>query len=249
MKFLTKTDWQKIIYKLNLKNKNSERIENLFCEISQRLKDLSAQLFDHTTYGIAMTLLHYYTSCFQSIRDFDPIEISFACLYMSSKIQFINYPLKKFVEQYKNYVKDKQGYNKKSDPDFIKYEIELYSLLGYDLDIETPYQFFYHMLPKFYALYPDIKTKNDKLMQLKNFCFNLINDTYIKPFCIYYHPKIIYLSCLIFSLKFLQFEECSDLSLLIKEEKLELITECMDNILLIYMKYLKDKDKNSVKKE
>ena len=205
MKFLTTHDWEKILKQLSFNKTNSTKetsIEKIFFEVSQRIKEItSRKKFEHNAYGIAMTLFHYYV-CFNDLRTIDRIEICFACLYMSSKIQFYNIPLKTFINDYKDYVKDKSGYEKKPDPDFIKYEIQLYSQLGYDLDIETPFHFFYEMINQVFALSPVLNNK-ESFLKLKNFCFNLINDTYTRPLSIYYHPKIICLSCLIFSLKFL----------------------------------------------
>ena len=185
MKFLIKQDWENLLNKLSF-NKNSPKetpVEKLFFEISQRIKDLTSKAnYDHTTYGIAMTLFHYYI-CFNDIRNVDRIEISFACLYMSSKIQFRNISLNKFIEEYKNYSKNNSGISEKK-PDFIKYEVQLYSQLGYDLDIETPFQFFYNDF--FCKLnFNNNKEFYNKMIELKNFCFNLINDTYSRPLSIY----------------------------------------------------------------
>ncbi len=231
MKFLTKQDWEKIINKYN-----SVKVEKLFFDISQTIKDLiSKGNYDHTTYGIAMTLFHYYV-CFNDIRNIDKIEICFACLYMSSKIQFRNNSLKYLIQEYKNYIKINSGVTDKK-PDFIKYEIQLYSQLGYDLDIETPFQFFYNDF--FGKLNFNDKEFANKMNKLKNFCFNLINDTYSRPLSIYYHPKIIYLSCLIFSLKFLEYNEF-EVNELIKNENADLIAECMEKIYQIYSKFIED---------
>lgn len=246
MKFLTQSEWEKILKLSGTNSKSNERIENLYFEIAQRLKELSSNNFDHNTYGIAMTLFHYYT-CFKSPRDLDPIEICFACLYMSAKIQFLNFPLNKFIAEFKEYTKNIPEYNKKPEPDFIRYEIELYSLLGYDLDIETPFHMFYCLLPNFYELFPSMKD-DKKISSLKNFCFNLLNDTYVKPLCIYFHPKIICLSCIIFSVRFLEFneEECN-ISDLIKGEDINLIIDCMNYICQIYSKFISDDSKEKTK--
>lgn len=240
MKFLTTHDWEKILKQLSFNKTNSTKessIEKIFFEVSQRIKEItSKKKFEHNAYGIAMTLFHYYV-CFNDLRTIDRIEICFACLYMSSKIQFYNIPLKTFIDDYKDYVKDKSGYEKKPEPDFIKYEIQLYSQLGYDLDIETPFHFFYYMINHIFELYPFLNNR-DSFQKLKNFCFNLINDTYTRPLSIYYHPKIIALSCIIFSLKFLEFE--CDISKLIKDEKVDLIAECMEKIYQIYSRFIED---------
>ena len=94
---------------------------------------------------------------------------------------------------------------------------------------------------------PNNKEEKEKMDKIKNFCFNLINDTYTRPLSIYYHPKIIYLSCLILTLKFLEYNEF-EINILIKDEKIDLIGECMEEIYRIYYRFIEDnsnKDNNS----
>ena len=242
MKFLIKEEWERILAKLTFNKTNTQketRVEKIFFEISQRIKDLAIKKsFTHMDYGIAMTLFHYYIF-FNDIRNIDGIEICFACLYMTSKIQFYNIPLNEFVKDYKEYIKDKPGYDKKPNPDFIKYEIQLYSQLGYDLDIETPYQCFYQ---NFYSTHINNNNK-EKIDKVKHFCYNLINDTYTRPLSIYYHPKIIYLSCLIYSLKFLEYNEF-DINKILQNEKEDLVAECMEKIYQIYSRFIEDNSNN-----
>ena len=110
MKFLIKKEWERILSKLSFNRKSLKETaeEKLFFEISQRIKELTQQkCWTHKTYGIAMTFFHYYI-CFNNIRNIDIIELCFACLYMSSKIQFFNISLKEFINDYKNYLKKKK---------------------------------------------------------------------------------------------------------------------------------------------
>ena len=247
MKFLTKQDWETLLSKLCIsKNKGtgqnketaSEKIETLFIEISQIIQDICvSKRYDHTTFGLSMTFFHYYT-CFNDTRRINTTELAFACFFMSTKIQFLNLEIKSIIKDYNEYIKNKPAQDKKIEPDFIKYEIQLYSQLGYDLDIETPYQMYYLYLGPLVDKFPAMKDK-EKLEKLKHFCFNLINDTYTKPLSIYYHPKIIYLSCLIFTIKFLDFNEI-DIDILLRGENLELIGECMEYIYDIYAKYIEN---------
>ena len=249
MKFLTKQDWEALLTKLfmnksklNSVNQNkessiSERFEKIFLDVSQVIQDICvSKRINHATYGISMTFFHYYV-CFNDCRKIDNIiELAFACFYLSSKVQFLNFPLKDLIEDYKAYIKDKPNYEKKSQPDFVKYEIQLYSLLGYDLDIETPFHMFYNNNAKFYEKFPSLKNQ-EKSEKIKYFCFNLISDTYTRPLSIYYHPKIIYLSCVIFTIKFLDYNECN-VGKLLEGENADLIAECMENIYDIYSKYV-----------
>ena len=248
MKFLTKQDWEALLAKLymiktksipgqNNESSLAERIEKIIFEISQIIKDICYKnSFSHSIYGLSMTLLHYFI-CFNEFRKIDKIEMAFACFFMTSKIQFLNYKIKDIVAKYKEYIQNKLGYEKKEAPDFIKYEIQLFSQLGYDLDIETPYQMFYDDKDKFLEKFPSLKpTDIDKI---KNFCFNLIDDTYMRPLSIYYHPKIIYLSCIILTIKFLEMSECN-IEKIVEGENVELIAECMEYIYDIYSKYVEN---------
>ena len=245
MKFLTKQDWESLLSKLCVsKNKSiiqnkettSEKIEALFIEISQIIQDIClSKRYDHTTFGLSMTFFHYYI-CFNEYRRINTTELAFACFFMSTKIQFLNLEVKNLINDYNEYIKNKPAQEKKTEPDFIKYEIQLYSQLGYDLDIQTPYQMYYIYLGTLIEKFPGMKNM-EKLDKLKHFCFNLINDTYTKPLSIYYHPKIIYLSCIIFTIKFLDLNEI-DIDKLLKGENLELIGECMEYIYDIYAKYI-----------
>ena len=245
MKFLIKHEWERLLSKLSFNNGSLKETpaEKLFFEISERVKELTRMKgLDHHTYGIAMTLFHYYI-CFNDIRSIDKVEICFACLYMSLKIQFHNFSVNEFIRDYKNFIKNNQGFEKKSTPDFIKYEIQLYSQIGYDLDIETPYRFFYEDF--FSKLSFNVnKEFDEKMNRLKHFCFNLINDTYSRPLSIYYHPKLIYLSCLILSLKFLEYNDF-EVNKLIKNENIYLVGECMDRIYQIYSRFLEDNSSNN----
>ena len=158
---------------------------------------------------------------------------------MSLKIQIITINLKQLIKDYKEYIKNNNFPEKKTNPDFIKYEVKLFSQLGFDLDIETPFRCFYHYF--YFKFVPNNKEENVKMDKVKNFCFNLINDSYTRPLSIYYHPKIIYLSCLILTLKFLEYKEY-DINNLIKDEKIDVLTECMEKIYFIYFRFIEDKN-------
>ena len=75
----------------------SEKIEKIILEISKIIHDIcNSKKMSHATYGISMTFFHYYI-CFNEIRRIDnKIELAFACFFMSSKVQFLNYIRKKY---------------------------------------------------------------------------------------------------------------------------------------------------------
>ena len=245
MKFLTKQEFENLLSKLcmnknkSVNNQNKEKIEKIFYETSQIIQHLcKVNSLNHSTYGISMTLFHYYIAI-NNYHNIDKYELAFACFYMSSKIQMINLSIKEIIKKYNEYIKNKFGNEKKPEPDFVKYEIQLYSQLGYDLDFETPYDNYYKFITIFLNKFPLMKKKK-KIKKLKCLCFNLIDDTYQRPFSIYFHPKIIFLGCFIFSIKFLEFNECNDIGKIIEGENVDLIGECMEFINDIYDKYIEN---------
>ena len=84
------------------------------------------------------------------------IEICFACKYISYKIQFKDY-YTQIQGEYQEFIKKKDPSKQNKKPDFMRYEIEIYSLLGFDLEIKTPYHFFHELLPDFYNKFPQMK--------------------------------------------------------------------------------------------
>ncbi len=250
MKFLLKQEFENLLNRLCMNknklannNQNKDKIleknEKLFYEVSQTIQTLvQSKHLNHSIYGISMTLFQYYI-IFNDTRLINKLETAFACFYMSSKIQMINLSIKEIIKKYNEYIKNKFGNEKKPEPDFVKYEIQLYSQLGYDLDFETPYDNYYKFISIFLNKFPLMK-KEEKIKKLKCLCFNLIDDTYQRPFSIYFHPKIIFLGCFIFSIKFLEFNECNDIGKIIEGENVDLIGECMEYINDIYDKYIEN---------
>jgi len=188
--------------------------------------------WNHDLLGISLTFYHYFLY-FKDFRQIDPNEISVCCVYLTNKIQFMHYGLEHFIKEY-NLLKDKN----KNEPDFIKLEIEMYTNLGYDLQIKTPYSFYYQ-----YIQSKNINVIDEKESLRKNFLFNLINDTYRKSICIYYHPKIILISCLIYTNKFLEINE--DLNPILINENLDLIAECMETIYEIFTEAINEHNNNN----
>lgn len=220
MRFLLKEEWVKNFATRDRipQSKLNEFVEDIYNQIGK----LSCN-FSHEISGIALTLFHYYTY-FKSFREIDRLELSVACVYLACKIQFRQISTNIVLEWYNKAKAERKDITNNIKPDFIKYEIEIYSFLGYDLDIETPYCWFY----KFRATSKG-KDLDDKI---KNFVFNIINDTYRKSLCLYYHPKIIMLSALCFTIKFLDIKiQIEDL---LKGEEIDLISQCMENIYEIF---------------
>lgn len=202
------------------------RRKDLLEEIYSNITYLVAlKQYDHEILGIAMTLFHYYTYI-KSLREIDPIELSVACVYLALKIQFLYIPMDQVIDMYNAIKKDKNDTFKKKNPDFIKYEIEIYSFLGYDLDIETPYNWYYKLI----SIQMGEVFMTD---EAKNLLFNLINDIYRNPICLFYHPKVIMISSMIMIARFIEMKDI-DFSNLLKVEKIEDIVACMNQIFAIF---------------
>ena len=238
MKFLTKEQYMKHFKKMNF---NNPKVVKYFREINSIIleifltKNLKIPRLDHNTYGLTMTLFHYYI-LFKGFKTINKIEVPFACIFMAIKIQFLPINIEIIKDAYISYCKEEINKNNQEisfndKADFVKYEVELYSLLSYDLDIPTPYKCFYD---KIYKKYEDIFQKNKE--KIKVLIFNIINDTYNRPLCLYYHPEIILISCCILGINVLDNnnEYQKILSNYDKTEN-ELINECISEINKIYV--------------
>ena len=127
------------------------------------------------TYGTALTLFHYYTY-FKSFKEIDRVELSIACTYLASKI---NYRYIKFDEMValcnELRVNKKQG-----EPKIVDFELDIMDGLGYDINLTLPYHYF-----SFYSTKFRFDRTKEKLVH------NLINESYRRPLCLFFHPKTI----------------------------------------------------------
>ena len=197
------------------------------------LELIKSRKWNHDLLGISLTFFHYFLYL-KDFREIDPYEISVCCIYLTNKIQFMHYGLDYFIKVYNEIKKEKN----KNQPDFVKLEIEMYTKLGYDLQIKTPYTIYYEYIYR--KNITDEKKENIR----KNFLFNLINDTYRKSICLYFHPKIIMISCLIYTNKFLEMDN-EDLNEIVNGEDLNLIAECMGKIYDIFKETINENDNNN----
>lgn len=143
------------------------------------------------TYGTALTLFHYYTY-FKSFKEIDRVELSVACSYLASKI---NYRFIKFDEIIA--LCNELRVNKKlGEPKIVEFELDLMDELGYDINITLPYHYF-----GYYSQIFKFDKHNEKLAH------NLINESYRRPLCLFFHPRTICLSafylCEIYEFKIL----------------------------------------------
>ncbi len=142
-------------------------------------------------YGVAMNLFHYYTY-FKSFRNIDREELSLTCVLLAYKIKHgyikledtnVLYNHLKSINKGKNVNNSSNNTNNKTTPNLANVEIELLNCLGYDLEIELPFNYMSNLKKKFNY---NIKTENAII--------NMINDSYRRPFCIFFHPRTIALA-------------------------------------------------------
>ena len=172
-------------------------------------------------FGISMTLFYYYTYV-KSLKEVDRSDISISCVFLSCKLDF-NFLKFEDAMMLQEFLKKK----KSPPPDLLKFEIEILNFLGFEINIETPYKYIYNYLD-------ENKPNLLKDKKFKNFVFNLANDSYRRPMCIFWHPKYIALAILFYAYDY------SDVPITLEEilkyEKTanakELIL-CLDNLMKI----------------
>lgn len=173
-------------------------------------------------FGISMTLFYYYTYL-KSFKDFDRSEISVSCVFLSCKIDFNFLKFEDVMMIYESLKKKKTP-----PPDLIKFEIEIMNFLGFEINIDTPYKYIYYYLEK---------SRSDRLKdsEFKNLVFNLINDSYRKPLCLFWHPRYIALAALIYAFEFLNYPfDIKDFINYDKTVNPEMLQLCLDNLVKIF---------------
>lgn len=144
-------------------------------------------------YGVAMNLFHYYTY-FKSFRVIDREELSLTCVLLAYKIRhgFIKledtnvlYNHLKSINKGKSSGNPSSSANSanKSAPNLTNVEMELLNCLGYDLEIELPFKYL-----------PSLRSKFNFNSKTENVIMNMINDSYRRPLCVFFHPRTIALA-------------------------------------------------------
>ena len=145
-------------------------------------------------YGVAMNLFHYYTY-FKSFRFIDREELSLTCVLLAYKIRHgfikledtnILYNHLKSINKGKSIGNPSSSANSqqnKTAPNLTNVEMELLNCLGYDLEIELPFKYLLSLKNKF-----NFNNKTENLI------INMINDSYRRPLCVFFHPRTIALA-------------------------------------------------------
>jgi hypothetical protein len=176
-----------------------------------------------------MSLFHYYTY-FRSFREFDKAQLAVASVFLGCKLHSIFLNIEEAKKEY-NEIKLGMGSNgyMQQPFDVVRYEVELLNILGFDLEIPTPYGYIV-----------DIVRKHNLSETTMNIAFNIASDTYRRPLVIYYTPKQVAIACLYIGMNIIQEEEYK-LDWLPSEgiyNKTE-IYSCIDYLLLLFEDRLK----------
>ena len=164
-----------------------------FCEKCMELKKKkygyqSKNAFELHVFAISMHFFHYY-SYYMSFRRMDRFELATACVFLASKLcnDFIKVEsaLEIFYSLKNNNAQIQVKIEKK--PDLTKYEIELMSIIGFDLDFELPYEYIEQYLKQ-------IIKEEDKRKKIHNLSFVMVNDSYRRPLCLFFPPRYIALA-------------------------------------------------------
>lgn len=145
-------------------------------------KIISTRKFSLEILGVSMTLFHYY-SYYKSFREFDKAQLAVASIFLGCKLQGFFFNTDEAFKDYSEIRKLSQI----GSFDIIKYEVELLNILGFDINIDLPY----HYVNK----YLDLLNISEK-EKIFNISFNLINDSYRRPLCIYFTAREIALSAI-----------------------------------------------------
>ena len=178
-----------------------------------------------------MTLFHYYT-CFHSIRNINHFEIAAGCVFLACKLEFCFMKM----EDAEKFYYEKSKLKSPKPPDFLKFEIEVLRLIGYEIqNIETPHRYFFEYLKK---NYPNLDVSdNSKILSMG---LKLINDCYRNNMCIYFTPRHIALASFYITLStFFNYDNMSNSSILNqilylnKNNNDNLLLNCLENLIQI----------------
>jgi hypothetical protein len=180
-------------YNLKFLGLSQNIINNFFDEVFSNISNIcNAKNYSDEIFGVAMTLFHYY-SYFKSFRDFDRTEVSVACVFLACKIQYTFLKVEEAIDIFNRIKRGSSISGHAQGPDFTKFEVDILTFIGFEMDIETPHKYFVYYLEKLNPGY----AKDNKII---NFGFLLINDLYRSNLCIYHPSKYLAMACLFFTL-------------------------------------------------
>jgi transcription initiation factor TFIIIB Brf1 subunit/transcription initiation factor TFIIB len=181
------------------------------------LKIISNRRLPLDVFGTSMTIFHYYTY-YKSFRDFDKAQLAVASIFLGCKLHSIFLNIDDALRDYRELT----GAGKIFD--IVKFEVEMLNLLGFDLDIVCPYGYIIT-----YAKRMGLQDTE----RIISVAFNIANDSYRRPFCVYFSPRQIALACLYIAINMFNFIRVDALPDVERFSKCEII-KCVDLILVMF---------------
>lgn len=127
-----------------------------------------------------MILFHYYVYS-KSFREIDRIDLSASVVHLACKLNYSYIKYEEMLEIVEILKKKKRTNELKMG----NYEIDLLLFLGFDCNFFLPYEFLSFFNKKF-----SMEKTANKIIKI------IINESYRRPLCIFFHPKTICLSAI-----------------------------------------------------
>lgn len=164
------------------------------------------------------------------------------CVFLSLKVSNLMVPLDKLIDNFLIlYFRDKYkklSINEKLISEIsnkiFQIEFEILNAIGFDLNVDLPYQYIYLMKSYFQENF-QAEFYNRFILIITSF----INDSFKIPVCLFYEPLLIFLSCIYlvqvyFNIQLKDKEEVKWFQLIDKSVKFEEIVEISNKIKMIY---------------
>ena len=147
-----------------MQSSNSSKI---FVRRECKLGNISQNSFEIQIFAVEMHFFHFY-SYTMSFREFDRFELANTCVFFSSKL-FNDFVKIETTQEIFNGLKNITQAKNNKKLEITKYEIELISIIGFDLNFELSYNFIEQYTNQ-------IIKEDDKRKKLLNLSFILVND-------------------------------------------------------------------------
>lgn len=241
MRLLSQKEWENPKYKnegilqINL-GLSQMKLNSFFDEVfSHIFKVCTMKNYSHEIFGIAMTLFHYYTY-FKSFSEYDRCEVAISCIYLACKIEFTYMNAEDARNICLEIKKNQTGKVTNISLDFTKFDVDLLTFIGYDMDIKTPYKYY----KKFYYEKLELSIQQDK--KTFEIGIKIINDTYRSNMVLFFHPKYIALGSIFLTLRLTKEEDNTNIREISKYDKsinIEILIMCIDSLIAMFENRLK----------
>lgn len=134
-----------------------------------------------------MILFHYYIY-FKSLREIDRIDLSASVVHLACKLNYSYIKYEEMLELVEILKKRKRTMELKMG----NYELDLLLFLGFDCNFILPYEYLYTFSEKF-----KIEKSANKIIKI------IINESFRRPICIFFHPRTICIAAIFFYENFL----------------------------------------------